>query len=80
MLALVFMLISRLTQKFQATVPKEIRRLLELKAGDSIVFEVDGPRVLVRRANPIDIQFVRSLSSTLSEWNSQFDEDAYRDL
>ena len=55
MLALVSMLISRLTQKFQATVPKEIRRLLELKAGDSIVFEVDGPRMLVPRANPIYI-------------------------
>ena len=74
------MLTSRLTQKFQATVPKEIRRLLELKAGDSIVFEVDGNRVLVRRANHIDLQFMRSLNSSLDEWNSQFDEDAYRDL
>lgn len=41
---------AQLTSKGQVTVPVEIRRLLRLERGDRIVFEADGERVTVRRA------------------------------
>lgn len=39
---------SKLTSKFQVTIPKEIRALLKLKSRDYIVFEIleDGTVIL----------------------------------
>lgn len=71
---------SKLTQKYQATIPELVRRRLHLKAGDSIAFEIDGDDVHLRKAQPIDLAFVRSLEGTLTEWSSDADEEAYRDL
>lgn len=72
---------SKLTSKFQATIPQEIRSLLDLKAGDRIVFEVDKDKtVKVRKATPLDIEYLKSIESTLSEWNSEFDEEDFDDL
>lgn len=74
------MQLSRLTTKYQATVPQPIRRVLGLKKGDRIAFDVIDKVVTLRKATPLDIQFAKSLESTLSEWNSDNDEEAYRDL
>jgi AbrB family looped-hinge helix DNA binding protein len=40
---------SKLTGKFQATIPRVVRDLLELDLGDRVVFVLDNGRVLVRR-------------------------------
>jgi AbrB family looped-hinge helix DNA binding protein len=40
---------SKLTGKFQATIPRMVRELLELDSGDRVVFVLDHGRVLVRR-------------------------------
>lgn len=40
--------VARITSKGQITVPHEIRRLLEVKPGDRLVFESDGSRTEVR--------------------------------
>jgi AbrB family looped-hinge helix DNA binding protein len=74
------MLVSKLTQKYQATVPTKVRDVLNLKAGDSIVYEVRKGNVIVRKATPIDLEYLKGLQSTLNEWNSKFDEEAYRAL
>jgi AbrB family looped-hinge helix DNA binding protein len=39
---------ARITSKGQITVPREIRRLLGVSPGDSLVFEGDRERVRVR--------------------------------
>jgi len=39
---------ARITSKGQITVPHEIRRLLRVRPGDSLLFEADGTRVSVR--------------------------------
>jgi antitoxin PrlF len=73
---------SKLTTKCQTTIPEKIRKILDLHPGDSVTFEV-GPdkKVLLRKATPIDIEFTRALEGTLaSEWLSENDEAAYRDL
>ena len=72
---------SRLTSKGQATVSARVRRKLNLKPGDTVIFEEseDGA-VFLRRAEPLDIEFLAALEKTLSEWNSENDDEAYDDL
>ncbi len=71
---------SKLTRKYQATIPEPVRRLLKLSAGDAIAFDVDRAEVRLRKAQPVDLAFARALESTLGEWSSPEDEAAYRDL
>lgn len=72
--------ISRLTSKYQATVPAAVRESLGLKAGDALLFEITPDGVVLSKATEQDLEFARSLTGTLSEWSSAADEDAYRDL
>ncbi len=39
---------ARITSKGQITVPREVRRLLGVRAGDRLLFESDGKGVRVR--------------------------------
>ncbi|MGB5251628.1 MAG: AbrB/MazE/SpoVT family DNA-binding domain-containing protein [Sedimenticolaceae bacterium] len=71
---------SKLTSKYQATIPAPIRRLLHLEAGDAIAFDIEGDAVRLRKARPVDLTFAQSLEGTLNEWVSEADEEAYRDL
>lgn len=58
-----------------------IRKKLRLRPGDTVIFEgSDGGGVRIRKAEPLDLEFLSSLEKTLSEWNSENDEKAYRDL
>ena len=72
---------SKVTSKYQATIPKEVRAKLNLQAGDKIIFdEVDG-RITIAKVEAIDWQYLKSISSTLeAEWLSDSDEEAYGDL
>ena len=71
---------SKLTKKCQATVPAVVRKKLKLNAGDVIAFEIENDIIKLRKAKPIDIEFSSALVPTLSEWESQNDEEAYNDL
>ena len=71
---------SKLTKKYQATIPEPVRRLLRLEAGDAIAFDIEGDDVHLRKARPVDLAFTRSLEGTLNEWASEADDEAYRDL
>lgn len=72
--------ISKLTKKYQATVPAAVRKKLSLNAGDSIAFDFSNGEVRLKKATPMDIQFVSALVSTLCEWDSVNDEEAFSDL
>jgi len=71
---------SRLTEKFQATIPASVRKALKLGKGDRIAFTIRGEEVLLRRATTLDVEFARAVSESLSEWSSPADERAYADL
>ena len=71
---------SKLTSKYQATIPEPVRKLLHLDAGDSLAFDISEDEVRLRKANPIDLAFTQSIESTLEEWVSEADELAYHDL
>lgn len=74
------MIVSKMTSKYQTTVPAPVRRVLDLHKGDAVIFEVEGDRVLLRKALPMDFEYLRSLETTLCEWTSEHDDEAYRGL
>jgi len=45
-----------------------------------IAFEIDKDIIKLRKAMPSDVEFSSALVTTLSEWESQNDEEAYNDL
>lgn len=71
---------SKLTSKFQTTVPTSVRKALHLKAGDMVGFEIEGNEVRLRRASPLDLAFTQALEGTLAEWSSAADNQAFKDL
>lgn len=73
--------IAKITAKGQTTIPKQVRAALHVAPGDLIVWEIlpDGT-ASVRRMQPMDLEYLRAIEGTLSEWSSPADEEAYRDL
>lgn len=72
--------VSRVTSKFQATIPAAVRTALGIKQGDAIAFEIENGLVRLTRATPRDIAFAYAVEGTLSEWDSAADDEAYRGL
>jgi antitoxin PrlF len=72
---------SKITAKGQTIVPREIRTALKSKPGDMIAWDVepDG-RVAVRRVTSLDVEYLKTVQRTLSEWHTAEDEKAYGDL
>ncbi|MBS1988505.1 type II toxin-antitoxin system PrlF family antitoxin [Candidatus Dependentiae bacterium] len=72
---------STVTSKFQATIPQEIRKILDIQSGDKILFEIlPDNQVVIRKEKRFDRMYAESLQATLEEWNSQNDDEDYRDL
>lgn len=60
--------------------PEPVRKVLHLKAGDAIAFDIEDHQILLRKARPLDLVFAEALKGTLNEWESTADEEAYREL
>ncbi len=71
---------SKLSVKGQVTVPKEVREILGLNAGDMIAYEVQNRVVTLRRVEPFDAAFHKAISATLDEWDTPEDDEAFCDL
>lgn len=72
---------SRLTSKYQATIPKSVREHLALGAGDRITFRIVRGKVLIEKTPPHDPSYLEALENALGpEWNSPADAEAYDDL
>ena len=72
--------LAKVTSKGQITIPKKIRDRLGLHRGDSVGLEVNGDRVVLTKVPPRDAAHLKALEGTLSEWLTEADELAYRDL
>ena len=72
--------ISKVTAKYQATIPQEVREFLGIKQGDTVAYEIEAGEVKLRRASPLDLAYHGAVAATLTEWNSRTDDEAYRDL
>ena len=71
---------SKLNDKHQIKIPIEVRRVLKLKAGDSVTFEMGNNGIRLLKTHPQNNTHLKSIEGTLSEWDSVEDEIAYRDL
>ncbi len=71
---------SKVTAKYQATIPTDIRRFLGLQQGDAVGFEIQNNQVVLKKLSPLDLEYIQALAGTLSEWSSPHDEEAYGSL
>lgn len=71
--------VAKITAKGQTTIPQDVRQALNVAAGDLIAWEVgtDGTAI-VRRVQPLDLDYLRAVEGTLGEWAGAADEEAYR--
>ena len=74
--------LAKLSHKGQITVPAKVRKRLQLKAGDTLAWEVlENGKISVHRVEePLDTSYLTALNDVLSEWNSAEDDEAYRNL
>lgn len=71
---------TKITSKGQISVPKAIRERLGVQPGDTLIYEVSGETVLIKRLEPFDAAFHAAISATLDEWNSAEDDAAFSAL
>jgi len=72
--------ISRVSSKGQVTLPKRVREAIGVGPGDVVAYDVNKGVVTLRRLEPIDLAFHAAVESTLAEWGSKEDDEAYGDL
>lgn len=73
--------LAKITSKGQTTVPAAVREALGVKPGDTLLWEIaERGEARVRRVAPLDIAYLKALEPGLSEWASEADEAAYREL
>ncbi len=73
--------VAKITAKDQTTIPQHIRAALNLAPGDLIAWDIgDDGIAAVRRVQPMDVEYLRAVAGTLSEWVGAADEVSYRDL
>ena len=72
--------ISRVSSKGQVTLPKRVREAIGVGPGDAVAYDVGKGVVTLRRLEPLDLAFHAAVESTLAEWGSREDDEAYGDL
>jgi len=72
--------LAKISAKGQTTIPASIRSAAHLEAGDTLAFEIEGDHLIVRKIQAPADDYLNALSSTLNEWSSPDDEDAWRAL
>jgi antitoxin PrlF len=71
---------SRLARDGQVEIPRQVRESLGLTTGDLVSYEIRDREVILKRVEAFDAPFHQALSTTLDEWSSPEDEEAFRDL
>ena len=73
--------IAKITSKGQTTIPVEIRETLGFNPGDLLEWAINADgSAKVRRIQPLDLEYMRAVEGTLTEWGCAVDEEAYHGL
>jgi bifunctional DNA-binding transcriptional regulator/antitoxin component of YhaV-PrlF toxin-antitoxin module len=72
--------VTRLTAKSQTTIPRQVREVLKVGPGDSVVFTVEGETVTLGRAEKLDAGFLKLATESFADWGSPEADDAFGDL
>ena len=58
--------------------PQKVRTVLKSKQGDLLAWEIDDKGdVSVRRVQSVDVEYLRAVEKTMSEWGTPEDEAVY---
>ena len=68
-------LISKISDKGQTTVPKAIRKTLKVVPGDLIKYEIREGTVKIKKLEAEESTWLKSIESTLEEWQGSQDDD-----
>ncbi len=71
---------AKVTSKAQTTLPLAVRKALKAEPGDTLMYRIGSEGVMVMRVEPMDWDYLRSLETTLGEWNTVEDAAAFDDL
>ncbi len=71
------MIASKITSKAQTTVPRSVRAALKLGVGDTIIYAIEGDRVVMTKASAPTVD---SPTAGFDEWSSENDRHAYAGL
>ena len=72
--------ISKVTVKYQATIPLEVREFLGVRQGDAVEYRIEKGEVKLKRVTTPDTEYLKAIQKTLTEWDTKADDDAFRDL
>ena len=56
----------KLTEKYQSTIPNDVRNFLHLKKGDRVTFKIENNKVILDKLSYSDYEYLYSLSNTLT--------------
>ena len=72
--------VTKLTAKAQTTIPRQVRDVLQVDPGDSVVFTIQGETVTLGRAEKLDPRFLKLATEGFADWGSPEADDAFGDL
>ena len=72
--------ISKVSEKYQATIPREVREFLGVRQGDAVEYRIERGEVKLKRVTTPDHEYLNAVQKTLTEWDTKADDDAFRDL
>ena len=72
--------ISKVTVKYQSTIPREVREFLGVRQGDAVEYRIERGEVKLKRVTTPDTEYLAAVQKTLAEWDSKADNNAFKDL
>lgn len=66
------MIHSRISSKAQTTIPRAVREALGVREGDVLAYEIEGDRVVLKRARP-SVDPLENPFATFTEWTDELD-------
>ncbi|MEE8358807.1 MAG: AbrB/MazE/SpoVT family DNA-binding domain-containing protein [Candidatus Hydrothermarchaeales archaeon] len=73
---------SKVTRRYQITIPKEMRRILEIKRGDVIAFFAENDKIVLRKVEKIDnpVKFMKGRHKDIELTTKEVEEIATREI
>jgi antitoxin PrlF len=74
---------SKLTAKYQTTIPAEVRTALGLRAGDKVAFDITEDGVILRAGKDrLSDDQLEAIAQThlMRDWNTPEDDAAFKNL
>ncbi len=73
---------SKVTRRYQITVPTEVRRIFKIKRGDTIAFFAENDKIVLRKVEKIDnpVEFMKGRHKGIKLTKKEVEEIATREI